>query len=66
MKGFLGKGRNRAGLNIASLSFHDRNESKIRRRASAAPQETRSKPSCRTEIVLRVSYECFLKGARQS
>ena len=44
-RGLLGKGRYSAGLNRVSLSFCNRNESKVRRRASAAPQATRGKPS---------------------
>ena len=44
-RGLLGKGRYSAGLNRVSLSFRNRDESKVRRRASAAPQATRGKPS---------------------
>ena len=41
----LGKGRYRAGLNRVSLSFRNFKEIKVRRRAGAAPQATRGKPS---------------------
>ena len=41
----LGKGRYGAGLNRVSLSFRNRKEIKVRRRAGAAPQATRGKPS---------------------
>ena len=41
----LGKGRYRAGLNRVSLSFRNFKDIKVRRRAGAAPQATRGKPS---------------------
>ena len=41
----LGKGRYGAGLNRVSLSFRNRKEIKVRRRAGVAPQATRGKPS---------------------
>ena len=44
-RGLLGKGRYSAELNRVALSFRNRNESKVRRRACAAPQATRGKPS---------------------
>ena len=44
----LGKGRYGAGLNRVSLSFRNRKEIKVRRRAGAAPQATRGKPSIKT------------------
>ena len=51
----LGKGRYGAGLNRVSLSFRNRKEIKVRRRAGAAPQATRGKPSF---LIL-----CVIQGA---
>ena len=46
----LGKGSYRAGLNRVSLSFRNRKEVKVRRRAGVAPQATRGKPSMFTKV----------------
>ena len=46
----LGTGRNRARMDRASLSFRNRNESKVRWGASVAPQAMRGKPSFYTRF----------------
>ena len=60
--GLLGKGRYSAGLNRVALSFRNRNESRVRRRASAAPQATRGKPS----IIIIYEYLYRIKHFNES
>ena len=50
-RGLLDKGHYSAGLNRVALSFRNRNENKVRRRASATPQATREKPSNPVKLV---------------